>query len=124
MNTYLILKHLHVSMVVLTFLSFSLRVWWMWSASPRLTWRSTRTIPHLIDTVLLGSAIGLTIQVGQYPFVNGWLTAKVFLLLAYIGFGTVALKRGRTLRTRLAAAVAAYGCFFWIVRVAIDRQWF
>lgn len=119
---YTLLKNLHVAMVALTFISFSLRVWWMWSDSRLLTGRLTRIVPHVIDTVLLGSAIALTFQLQQFPFTDAWLTAKVILLLAYIGFGTVALKRGKTRSNRVAAAVAAYVCFFWIIKVALARQ--
>ena len=61
-------------------------------------------------------------QSGQYPFVQDWLTAKFFGLLAYIVCGTVALKRGRTMRQRtlfLAFAVLAYA---YIVSVALTRS--
>ncbi|MEJ2299673.1 MAG: SirB2 family protein, partial [Woeseiaceae bacterium] len=40
-------------------------------------------------------------------FGNGWLWAKLGLLLVYVGLGTYALKRGRTPRVRLACFIAA-----------------
>ena len=43
MNTYLLLRHLHISCVVLSGAGFLLRLYWMASASPRL--RSTRSKP-------------------------------------------------------------------------------
>ena len=43
----------------------------------------------------------------QYPFVTGWLTMKVALLVVYVLFGSVALKRGRTRGMRVAAFFAA-----------------
>ncbi len=120
--SYLSLKHLHVACVVLSGLGFCLRGWWMASGSPRLQARLTRVLPHVVDTVLLGSALTLAWMSGQYPFVQGWLTAKVFGLLAYIGCGAMALKRApcRAARLRyLALALLAYG---YIVSVALTRN--
>lgn len=55
-----------------------------------------RILPHLIDTVLLASALTLVFWSGQYPFQQSLLTAKLLALLVYIALGTVALKRGKT----------------------------
>jgi threonine/homoserine/homoserine lactone efflux protein len=55
-----------------------------------------RVVPHVNDTLLLVAAIGLSIVLQQYPFVHAWVTAKVLGLLAYIGLGMFALRRGRS----------------------------
>lgn len=86
--------------------------------SPFLSYRLVRVLPHVIDTVLLISAIGLTITLGQYPFFQSWLTAKVIALLLYIGLGTVALKLGRRKMTRVIAFVLALVVVSYIVTVA------
>jgi uncharacterized membrane protein SirB2 len=118
----MLLKQIHVTCVVLTFALFSLRAGWMlWR--PEMLRRSwVRILPHLIDTLLLLSALALAYRIGQYPFVHGWLTAKVVGLLCYIGFGTVALKRGKTVGIRGLALVGAYLSFFYIVAVALTHQ--
>ncbi|MDP3440409.1 MAG: SirB2 family protein, partial [Azonexus sp.] len=85
--SYLLLKHLHVTCVVLSGLGFCLRGWWMLRDSPRLSQRLARVAPHVIDSLLLGSAIMMAVLSGQYPFVQGWLTAKFLALLAYILLG-------------------------------------
>ena len=77
---------------------------------------------HIVDTILLGSAIAMTVISGQYPFVNGWLTAKVAGLLLYIGCGTMALKRARSKPQRAAFLLAAVLSFAWIVSVALTRN--
>ncbi len=41
-----------------------------------------RYLPHVVDTVLLTTALMLTTVIHQYPFAAGWLTAKVVLLVA------------------------------------------
>lgn len=120
--SYLLLKHLHVTCVVLSGAGFALRAYWMLTASPLLQHRLTRSLPHLVDTLLLGSALLMAWMSGQYPFVHGWLTAKVLGLLAYIGFGMMALKRGRTRAVRLRFVVLAVLAYAYIVSVALSRN--
>lgn len=120
--SYLAIKHLHVTCVVLSGLGFLLRGGLMLCQSPWLGHRLARVLPHIVDTLLLGSALTLAWLSGQYPFVQGWLTAKVLGLLAYIAFGTVALKRGRTRGVRAGGFVAALLAYGYIVRVALTRS--
>jgi hypothetical protein len=68
--TYLLLKHLHVACVVLSISGFVVRGVWMMRESPWLQKKWVRVTPHVIDTILLGSAILLTMQIQQYPFVR------------------------------------------------------
>lgn len=79
---YLFIKTLHLSCVALSYALF------VWRGALRLRGQTLprwlRVVPHLVDTVLLLSALILTTLIGQYPFVHGWLTAKVLALLCYI----------------------------------------
>ena len=81
-----------------------------------------RYLSYTIDTVLLTAAVILTTIVHQYPFVNGWLTAKVLLLVMYILLGTFALKRGRTYTTRLVCWLAALAVYAFIISIARAHQ--
>jgi len=119
---YSALKHVHITCVALSGLGFLLRGMWMLNASPLADHRLTRIVPHAVDTLLLASAIALALLLHQYPFREGWLTAKVLGLLAYIGLGTIALKRGRTRSQRLAAWLAALMVFAYIVSVAVTKR--
>lgn len=94
----------------------------MLAGSPMLATRFVRVAPHVVDTALLGSAAWLAWFLGQYPFVHGWLTAKVLGLVAYIAFGTVALRRGRTKAIRAAAFAAATVSAGYVVSVALTRD--
>lgn len=120
--SYLALKYLHVTCVVLSGLGFSLRGWWMLVDSPRLKTRFARVAPHVIDSVLLGSALVMAWQSSQYPFAQGWLTAKFFGLLAYILCGTMALKRARTKGGRVVFLILALLAYTYIVGVALTRN--
>ena len=119
---YSALKHLHLTTIVLTFCLFILRGVWMLTDSPRLQQRWVRIAPHLIDTILLASAIGLTIILSQYPLVDSWLSAKVLGLIVYIILGSIALKYGTTKPIRVAAWFAALEVFGYIVSVALTRN--
>ena len=88
---YLLVKYLHVTCVVLSVSLFVLRGSLELLAQPWRQWRLLKVAPHVIDTTLLTAALWLAWRIGQYPFVNGWLTAKVLALLAYILLGMRAL---------------------------------
>ena len=120
--SYLALKHLHITCVVLSGLGFSLRGWWMLRESPLGQHRLTRILPHIVDSILLGSALTMAWLSGQYPFVNGWLTAKLCGLIAYILLGTMALKRGRTRTIRARYFGLALLAYAYIVSVALTRN--
>jgi uncharacterized membrane protein SirB2 len=115
---YLLLRHVHIGCAVLTIVLFVLRGGLMLVES---TWQRNvvlRYLPHVVDTVLLTSALMLTTVIHQYPFSTGWVTMKVVLLVIYIVLGSIALKRGRTKSIRVAALVAALVTIGFLVTVA------
>ncbi len=90
--------------------------------SPLLNARLVRIAPHVVDAVLLLSAIGLALRIQQYPLVDGWLTAKVLALIAYVVVGAIGLRYGRTKRIRTIAWIGAIVIFAYIVGVAFTRS--
>lgn len=119
---YLALKHFHITCVVLSIAGFTLRGGWSITGSPLLRARPTRVLPHIIDSCLLASAIALAWLAGFVPFVDGWLTAKIFGLLAYIGLGAVALRPARPRTQRALAFAGALAVYAYIVSVAITKS--
>ena len=115
-------KALHMTTVTITIVGFILRGTWMIRDSAYLNARAARILPHINDALLLASAIWAAALLGQYPFVDKWLTAKVFGALAYILLGSVALTYGKTKRIRLAAFAAALVCFGYVVSVAATKN--
>lgn len=122
MNTYLVLYSLHVGAVVFSGSFFAVRGVWMLMENPLLDARVTRVLPHIIDTVLLLAAVGLMIVTGLYPPAQVWITVKMVALLAYIGFGMMALRRGRTRQLRLLFFILAVTTFLFMVSVAFTKQ--
>lgn len=127
---YVAVKHLHIICVILSITGFCLRAWMKWQKSA-LVLRSNgqqdeprwlRILPHVNDTILLVAALTLTVLIGQYPFIDAWLTAKIFGLIAYIILGALALQAGRTAWVRWGAGVLAIVVFSWIVSVALKKN--
>jgi uncharacterized membrane protein SirB2 len=116
------LKAIHIAAVAISYALFFVRGMWMLTGSPLLERRWVRVVPHVNDTVLLAAAIWMAVILGQYPGTHGWLTAKVAGLIAYIGLGMLALRRGKTRRARLAAWIAAQLVFAYIVAVALAHD--
>lgn len=115
---YTVLKMVHVGSVVVSATGFVVRGLLFLAGSPLLMQRWMRIAPHVVDTVLLTSAIALAALLHQYPFVDGWLTAKVLALLAYIVLGSIALKRGPTRSIRVVAWIGALMALAYIIAVA------
>lgn len=77
-----------------------------------------RYLSYTIDTVLLTAALLLSTTLRQYPFVHGWLTAKVLLLVVYIVLGSHALKRGSSRSVRLWCWLAALTVYLFMISIA------
>lgn len=124
MEYYLPVKNLHMAAVGLSIVFFIIRAYWSVTGSALLQRRPVRIVPHVVDSVLLVCGVILAVMIGP---AQPWILTKIVLLVAYIGVGTIAIKRGRTRTTRLVAAVAAVAIFFYIVGVAIRHDpasWF
>ncbi|HEY7996070.1 MAG TPA: SirB2 family protein [Steroidobacteraceae bacterium] len=119
---YLAVKTLHVGCAIASIAGFAARGVLMLRDSPLLERRWLKVAPHVVDTVLLASALWLTVLIGQYPFVQSWLTAKLLALVAYIVLGTVALKRGRSKAVRATAFALALAAVGYLVTVAFTRD--
>jgi uncharacterized membrane protein SirB2 len=115
---YAQIKAVHIAAVMASGLLFLLR-----GAAVQFgaTWAMAAPLRYLsysIDTVLLTAALMLATILHQYPFVHGWLTAKVLLLVCYVVLGSFALKRGRTRAVRTWCWIAALLVYLFIVSIA------
>jgi len=118
--SYFFVRNLHIACVVLSLAGFALR-----GAAQFAGWRlprALRPLPHIVDSVLLASALMLAAMSRQWPFLQPWLTAKFFALLAYIALGSIALDVRRPSTLRGAAYLAALTTATYLVAVAITRS--
>ena len=122
MTPYIAVYWLHVTSVIVSGSFFLVRGIWMLMESNLLNHRFVRIAPHVNDTVLLSAAIGLAVMSGQYPFMQDWLTAKFFALVAYIILGIYALRQGATKPVRAICLVLALLTYMYLVSVALSRS--
>ena len=122
MSLFALLKGIHMASAFLSVGGFMLRGFWMLQDSPLLRHRVVKTLPHAIDTMLLGSAVGMLIVLQVSPFATPWLLAKILALLLYIVLGMIALRFGRTRGERVAACLAALLVALYIVSVAATKS--
>ena len=120
-NIFVGLHLLHVSCALLSVGGFTLRGYWMMTDNPLRQRRLARVLPHIIDTLLLASAVGMLVIWQTGPQQLPWLIAKIAGLLLYIVLGMVALRFGRTRRIRIASFALALLTAGYIIAVAYTK---
>ena len=118
---YMAYKHFHLLMVVLSVSFLLVRYAMSLKPAAMLQTKFFKIAPHVIDTLLLLSAVLLMITLQQYPFVHAWLTEKFLAVLAYIALGVMAFK-GRTAAIRWICFLGALGWLGLVLRVAMTKQ--
>ena len=119
---YLPIKTAHMSLAMISLLGFVIRGWWAIHSSILLQQRWIKVAPHIVDTLLLTTAILLMIVLNQHPGNQGWILAKLIALVFYIGFGTLAIKRAPTPVTKVLFFGLAITTFAYIIGVAIAHH--
>ena len=122
-----IIKTIHVTCALISFAGFFVRGIWMLRDSTLLQQRWIKITPHIVDTLLLVSAIILAVQLRFSPLEQPWLMVKIIALLVYIGAGMVALRFGRSKTVRLYAWLFGLATILYIMSVATSKSvlgWF
>ncbi|MBX3602472.1 MAG: SirB2 family protein [Rubrivivax sp.] len=119
---YVLLRHLHVGLVAASGALFALRALARLAGAQWPLTRPARVASWVIDSGLLAAGAALWAALRIDPVGQPWLGTKLLLLLAYIGLGTMALRRARTTASRLAWTLAALGCFGFMVTVALAHH--
>ncbi len=115
-------RSIHLACVTASISLFMLRGMLQLASVNWRQWRWLRIVPHVNDTVLLTTAVTLTVMSGQYPLVQSWLTAKVIALFVYVAAGSMALRPGRPAARQRNAFVLALLTVAYIVAVAWTRS--
>ncbi len=119
---YFTVKLVHQSAVALSITGFFVRGAASLAGARWVRGRAARSLPHLVDSLLLASALTLAWMLRLTPTQAPWLLAKILGLLLYIGLGVVALKPGRPPAVRATAWLAALVVVAWIVSVAVTKD--
>jgi uncharacterized membrane protein SirB2 len=112
------IRWVHIAAVLTSGALFALRGVVMLTGARWYMAAPLRYLSYTVDTVLLTAALMLATVLHQYPFVHGWLTAKVLLLIVYVVLGSYALKRGATPGVRARSYFAALLVYAFIISIA------
>ena len=119
---YFTVKTLHQTAVALSLAGFFARGLGGLGGAAWVQSRAAKSVPHVVDTVLLLSALALAWMLRLNPLTTPWLAAKIVALLVYIVLGMVALNPQRALKLRAVAWLAALASFGYIVSVALTKS--
>jgi len=119
---YATIKLLHQSAVVLSGMGFAARGFAALRGAQWTRGRLAKTLPHVVDTVLLLSAVTLAVKLSLNPLQSPWLLAKILALMLYIALGMVALRTRFGQKTRAIAWVLALAVFAWIASAAVLKS--
>jgi uncharacterized membrane protein SirB2 len=122
MTYYEMLKLGHVTCVVISGSLFVVRFARLSLYPDRPLAKALKVLPHVNDTVLLASAIGMLGLIGLNPFITPWLMAKIVSLLVYIALGTICMRSLPGSRRQAVSFVAAISVFAYIVLVGLSKQ--
>ena len=122
MSLFSLIKFVHITCALVSVSGFALRGYWAVVDSPLRRHRLVRVLPHVVDTLLLGTAVAMLVIWGVSPLQLSWVMAKIVALLLYIGLGMIVMRFARTQEGRVAAYVAALCCAGYILTVAYTHS--
>lgn len=116
------MKHLHITLAVLSIILFNYRFFLTLFESKKLDKKWLKISPHVIDTFLLIVGISLAVKLSLNPIEQLWLAEKILALFAYIFTGYYTLKLARNKSMRILGYLGAMGWVMLIVRLAMTRE--
>jgi len=120
------IKMFHIALALLSGGLFALRGAGVLAGMRWPHWLAVRWTSYAIDTSLLTAALMLLTILPGAMFANGWLTAKLVLLVVYVVLGVFAIKRARTKAAKAicyVAALATFGMVYTIARAHHPLGW-
>ncbi|WED22511.1 SirB2 family protein [Vibrio sp. JC009] len=120
---YFALKHIHLLSIALSAILLSVRYALITMESDKLNAKILKIAPHVVDTVLILSGVGLVISMGFVPFTPGteWFTEKVTCILAYFALTLFVVKIAKGKLIRAFAFFGALGWLFMAGNVAVSK---
>ena len=118
---YPMLKHLHMTLALVSLLLFVYRWGLALGGSERLQQKWLKILPHVNDTFLLLFGVLLAVSLQMSPGQQPWLMGKLIALVVYIGLGVMALKRPAR-GQKVLAGVAALVVFGYMVGAALTKS--
>ena len=112
----------HVTTALLSITGFIFRGILHFRGSELVNRKWFKITPHIVDTILIISALLLLKQSGLDLLNTSWLLAKVIALLVYISLGLIAFRFGKTRVIRIMTWCEAILVFAYILAVAVTKN--
>ena len=112
------IKQFHIFLALLSGSLFALRGAFVLGGAHWPNALAVKWLSYAVDTALLTAAMMLLTILPGAMFANGWLWAKIGLLVAYVVLGVFALRRAKTSRGRWLAYLAALAAFLAVYSIA------
>lgn len=118
---YEILKHTHLTAIVISFLLFFVRGNLMMRDSGKAKHKVFLIAPHIVNLILIASGISLAVLLHFNPANQPWLAVKLVALVIYIALGILTFKHPK-LQTRKILWLVSLVVFAFIVSVAVSKN--
>lgn len=116
------MKHLHMTLALISISLFTLRFFWTLTASKQLDKKWVKITPHIIDTLLFTIGLAMMFKLALNPFEQLWLGEKLIAIAAYIFTGYYTLKVARNRVMQVFGYLGAVGWFMLVARLAMSKE--
>ncbi|MFT4993192.1 MAG: putative membrane protein SirB2, partial [Paraglaciecola sp.] len=114
---YMIVKHAHLTIILLTFVFFIINFVLTMKDSDKVNNKLLKIGPHILYTLFVITFIYMVTvsPLNLYPFVNGWASSKLGGFVIYVLSITFALKWAKSTLWRIVGLISAV---FWLAMTA------
>jgi uncharacterized membrane protein SirB2 len=114
---YMIVKHTHLTIIVITFIFFIINFVLTMKGSDKVNNKLLKIGPHVLYTLFICTFIYLVVAnpLNLYPFVNGWASSKLGGFVLYVLSITFALKWAKSTSWRIVGLIST---IFWLAMTA------
>jgi uncharacterized membrane protein SirB2 len=116
---YLALKHLHLTLIAISFILFLLRSFWLMTGAAQLRKKLFRILPHPINLLMILSGFAVAAS-GSIPLSSPWIITKLVALVVFIVLGLLTFKQ-TTKTKQILFFSAALLTFVYICSVAVTK---
>jgi uncharacterized membrane protein SirB2 len=118
----ILLKYVHIVAVAASFALLFVRGLWVMRSypSPQESW--VRVLPHVVDAVLVGSAVAMLLATQKLGWPGAWMTLKLTYIALYAALALVVLRLSKGIVLKILTWLAAMLVFLFVTTVAVLRH--
>ena len=116
---FLLLKYIHILCVAASFALFFIRGIWVMQSYPPAQERWVKVLPHIVDGLLIVSALGMLYMAPATTDYKEWMTVKLVLIGVYAFLVFFVGRMAKNRLQRFAAWLAALLVFLFITSIAV-----